>query len=128
MSEAKRVKSGSTQYDALEQVTTIVADTGDFNQIKKYAPTDATTNPSLIFKASQLPEYSNLVDEAVAYGKQHGGGDQSKTLALILDKLSVAFGTENNSLLNSGTNNAFCNPTFVSPVCTTLIPLPEAFT
>jgi|EP00945_MAST-04E_sp_MAST-4E-sp1_P001882 transaldolase len=94
MSDAKRAKGGSTQYDALEKVTTIVADTGDFKQIKKYAPTDATTNPSLIFKASQIPEYSALVDEAVAYGKQHGGGDQGETLALILDKLSVAFGTE----------------------------------
>ena len=94
MASPKRSKVAATQYEALEQVTTIVADTGDFNQIKKFAPTDATTNPSLIFKASQLPEYAALVDEAVAYGKENGGGDKTETLAIVLDKLSVAFGTE----------------------------------
>ena len=57
-------------------------------------PTDATTNPSLIFKASKLPEYASLVDAAVKYGKEHGKGNEKETLALVLDKLSVAFGTE----------------------------------
>ena len=65
---AKKAKL-QTQYDALAEVTTIVADTGVIDQIKKYRPTDATTNPSLILKAALLPEYQPLVAQAVAYAK-----------------------------------------------------------
>jgi len=70
-----------------------VADTGDFEQIAKFKPQDSTTNPSLIYAASQLPQYHNLVEDAVAYGKSNG-----KTLAeqteKALDKLAVNFGIE----------------------------------
>ena len=45
------------------------ADTGDFDSIERYKPQDATTNPSLILKATQMPKYQHLLDEAVAYGK-----------------------------------------------------------
>ena len=93
-SPAKKAKAGQTQYDALGEVTTIVADTGEVDKMKIFMPTDATTNPSLIFKASKLPEYASLVDAAVKYGKEHGKGNEKETLALVLDKLSVAFGTE----------------------------------
>ncbi|MDP2020563.1 MAG: transaldolase family protein, partial [Hydrogenophaga sp.] len=48
------------QLDALKQLTTVVADTGDFNQIAAFSPRDATTNPSLILKAVQKPEYAHL--------------------------------------------------------------------
>ena len=48
------------QLDALKQVTTVVADTGDFRQLAQYRPQDATTNPSLILKAVQKPEYAPL--------------------------------------------------------------------
>lgn len=75
--------------DALKKLTTVVADTGDFDAIKAYTPTDATTNPSLILKAAQLPQYSHLLDEAVAYGKANGND-----MTLILDKLAVNFGLE----------------------------------
>ena len=92
--ESKKAKTGQTQYDALGKVTTIVADTGEVDKMKIFMPTDATTNPSLIFKASKLPEYASLVDAAVKYGKEHGNGDEKETLAIVLDKLSVAFGTE----------------------------------
>ena len=91
---SKKSKAGQTQYDALGEVTTIVADTGEVDKMKIFMPTDATTNPSLIFKASKLPEYASLVDAAVKYGKEHGKGNEKETLALVLDKLSVAFGTE----------------------------------
>ena len=54
------------QLDALKQFTTVVADTGDFRQIEAFQPTDATTNPSLILKAVQKPEYRSLLIDTVA--------------------------------------------------------------
>lgn len=72
--------------DQLKQLTTVVADTGDVNAIKKFSPQDATTNPSLIYKAAMMEDYAHIVDEAVAYGE----GD----LSVTMDKLAVAFGTE----------------------------------
>ena len=99
-SPAKKAKAGQTQYDALGEVTTIVADTGEVDKMKIFMPTDATTNPSLIFKASKLPEYASLVDAAVKYGKEHGKGNEKETLALVLDKLSVAFGTNTKIILD----------------------------
>jgi transaldolase len=60
------------KLDQLKTMTTVVADTGDINAIKQYTPTDATTNPSLIFKAAKMDEYQSLVDEAIAFGRAHG--------------------------------------------------------
>ena len=75
------------QLDALKQLTTVVADTGDFNQIAAFSPQDATTNPSLILKAVQKPEYAHLLQDAVArYGAQ--GQDE------VMNRLLVAFGCE----------------------------------
>lgn len=62
-----------TQYEKLAELTTIVADTGEIAQIKKYSPTDATTNPSLLYKAASAPEHQGLVDDALAYGKDLEG-------------------------------------------------------
>ena len=59
----------TTQLDALRNMTVVVADTGDIDAIKQYQPQDATTNPSLILSASALPQYTSLIDEAVAYAK-----------------------------------------------------------
>ena len=53
------------QLDALKQFTTVVADTGDFKQMAQFQPTDATTNPSLILKAVQMPIYRALLDETL---------------------------------------------------------------
>ena len=78
---------------ALKELTTIVADTGEFEEIKKYHPTDATTNPSLIFAASNLPEYQPLIQDAVLYGKKHGKTTKEQVL-LALDKAFVNFGLE----------------------------------
>jgi len=70
-------------------MTTVVADTGDFESMKEYKPTDATTNPSLIFAASKLPQYRELIDKAVAHGKANGND-----LSLTMDYLFVLFGCE----------------------------------
>ena len=53
------------QLEALKQFTTVVADTGDFKQLAQYQPQDATTNPSLILKAVQKPDYAPLLKQAV---------------------------------------------------------------
>ena len=81
------------QLEGLKKFTTVVADTGDFESIKKYSPQDATTNPTLIFKAVQLPEYKHLLDQAVAdnKGSTLAGEDLAKK---VIDDLLIAFGTE----------------------------------
>ncbi len=80
------------QLDALKQFTTVVADTGDFKQIAQFQPTDATTNPSLILKAVQMPLYRSLLDETLA---QHPQAALDETM----DCLLVRFGVELLSLL-----------------------------
>ena len=82
----------STQLDQLKQFTTVVADSGDFATIKQFAPQDATTNPSLIFKAAQMPEYQFLLDKAIADNKAKASGKE--LLPLVMDDLLVLFGTE----------------------------------
>jgi transaldolase len=83
--------SASTQLDQLKQFTTVVADTGDFESIRKYSPQDATTNPTLIFKAVQLEEYKPLLEQAIAdnRGSSLSGDALHKK---IIDDLLVAFG------------------------------------
>ncbi|WP_374412824.1 transaldolase [Hydrogenophaga sp.] len=75
------------QLDALKQLTTVVADTGDFNQIAAFSPRDATTNPSLILKAVQKPEYAPLLKETLAAYGQHGVEE-------VMNRLLVRFGIE----------------------------------
>ena len=75
------------QLDALKQFTTVVADTGDFKQIEVFQPTDATTNPSLILKAVQKPEYRSLLIDTVAQYR-------SRELDEVTDRLLVRFGCE----------------------------------
>lgn len=84
--------SAPTQLDQLKQFTTVVADTGDFASLKQFAPRDATTNPSLILKAAQMPEYQFLVDKAIADNRAQFSG--AELLARILDDLMVLFGLE----------------------------------
>lgn len=79
--------------DQLKQHSVIVADTGDFASIRKYQPRDATTNPSLLLKAAQMPEYAALVDKTLADAKQESPAS-GQTVAVAMDKLSVAFGLE----------------------------------
>ena len=85
--------SQTSQLDQLKQFTTVVADTGDFATLKQYAPRDATTNPSLIFKAAQMPEYQWLVDKTIADGRKTGANGKA-LLGQVIDHLLVAFGGE----------------------------------
>ena len=75
------------QLEQLKQFTTVVADTGDFQSIKQFTPQDATTNPSLILKAVQKPEYTPLLERAM---KDHPGASTGE----IIDRVLVAFGME----------------------------------
>lgn len=77
----------------LREMTTVVADTGEINQIKKYKPTDATTNPSLILKASQMKEYESLINDAIDYAKK-GSSEKKKQLEAFITKVFVNFGVE----------------------------------
>jgi transaldolase len=81
------------QLDQLKRVTTVVADTGDFQTIKEYAPQDATTNPTLILKAVQKEEYAALADKAVEAYKDSDLCGQGLTDA-IANELLVLFGIE----------------------------------
>lgn len=81
------------KLDQLKEVTTIVSDTGDINSIKEYRPTDATTNPSLIYAAAQDQQYQYLIEEAIQYGMQKSS-DEKMMLKFIMDKLMVNFGLE----------------------------------
>jgi transaldolase len=80
------------QLEALKQFTIVVADTGDFQQIASYAPQDATTNPSLILKAVQMPAYQPLLAQAVTAAKAKGAG--TATVDAVMDELLVSFGCE----------------------------------
>ena len=75
----------------LKTFTKVVADTGDFESMIKYQPVDATTNPSLIYAASQDPKYQSLAEEAVAYAKKLTD-DKNLQLSKAMDKLAVNFG------------------------------------
>lgn len=80
------------QLDALKQYTTVVADTGNFQQLAQFCPQDATTNPSLILKAVQQPEYAPLLQETVARWRDHPVDE-------VMDRLLVRFGCEILSLV-----------------------------
>jgi len=83
--------SATSQLDQLKKFTTVVADTGDFESIRKYSPQDATTNPTLIFKAVQQDEYKPLLEQAIAdnRGSSLSGSDLPKK---VIDDLLIAFG------------------------------------
>lgn len=82
-----------SKLELLRKMTTIVVDTGDIESIKKYRPTDATTNPSLIGSATQKPEYQSLIDDAIQYS-QKKAKTPSERCPLLIDKLFVNVGAE----------------------------------
>ncbi|KAJ1909744.1 sedoheptulose-7-phosphate:D-glyceraldehyde-3- phosphate transaldolase, partial [Tieghemiomyces parasiticus] len=84
----------SSVLDQLKEFTTVVADTGDFETIAQFKPTDATTNPSLILAATQKPQYAKLIDDAVQYARKQAGSDVAAQQSLAFDKLLVNFGHE----------------------------------
>jgi transaldolase len=86
-----------SEQNLLEQLrgmTVVVADTGDIQAIQKFTPRDATTNPSLITAAAQMPEYQEIVDETLKRAKQDAGAGASDqaVVTLAFDRLAVAFG------------------------------------
>ena len=81
-----------SKLDALREMTVVVADSGDIEAIKQHQPVDATTNPSLILKAAQLPAYRSLIDEAIQWAGQCKNSDSLVSNAC--DKLAVAIGCE----------------------------------
>ena len=78
---------------SLRQYTTVVADTGDIAAMKLYQPQDATTNPSLILGAAQIPEYRKLIDDAVAWARSQSS-DRAQQILDASDKLAVNIGLE----------------------------------
>ncbi|QMV18926.1 transaldolase [Granulicella sp. 5B5] len=80
--------------DQLKSYTTVVSDTGDINSIKKYKPTDATTNPSLIAAAAQMPEYQSIVDDCLLAARKQLGtaATDEQVAAAAFKSLAVAFG------------------------------------
>ncbi|EOX3463098.1 transaldolase [Vibrio cholerae] len=83
----------SNKLVQLRKLTTVVADTGEIDAIKKYQPEDATTNPSLILKAAQIAEYAPLIDQAIAYAKTQSN-DKAQQVQDTCDMLAVNIGKE----------------------------------
>jgi transaldolase len=83
----------ASKLDQLRKVTAVVADTGDIDLIRKFRPEDCTTNPSLILKAAQKPEYAHLVDEAIRFASRKAGGSEARAAAAC-DRIAVNFGAE----------------------------------
>src|ERR1700749_816548 len=79
----------TSKLDQLRPMTTAASGTGDTEAIRAYKPTDATTNPSLILKASEMPAYARLVDEAISWG-----GKQKASVGEVTDRIAVNFGSE----------------------------------
>src|ERR1700756_5506506 len=82
-----------TLLESLKQYTTVVADTGDIDAIRQHRPQDATTNPSLLYHAAQMPAYAHLVEEAAKIALKRGGS-HSEMAEEFIDNLFVLFGAE----------------------------------
>ena len=81
------------KLEQLKEMTTVVADTGDIDAIGAYTPTDATTNPSLLLKAAQLPRYGHLLRDAIDYAMQRSELMETRAIDMM-DRLAVNFGAE----------------------------------
>ena len=93
VAEQKKAETKPNQLEQLKKFTKVVADTADFESIKDFKPQDATTNPSLVYAATQKPEYARLLEEVLAERKKSGlsGHEQIED---ICDHLLVQFGTD----------------------------------
>ena len=93
VAEQKKAETKPNQLEQLKKFTKVVADTADFESIKDFKPQDATTNPSLVYAATQKPEYARLLEEVLAERKRSGlsGHEQIED---ICDHLLVQFGTD----------------------------------
>ena len=93
LSPYRQVLPEMNKLDQLKKMTTVVADTGDIDAISSYTPTDATTNPSLLFKAAQQPQYEHLLQDAIDYAMSRSSRMESRAIDMM-DKLAVNFGVE----------------------------------
>jgi transaldolase len=91
--EKTGTRLAASQLEQLKRFTKVVADTGDYATLKEYEPQDATTNPSLILKAAEMPGYNNLVEKAIADNRNSGLAGEA-LLGRIMDELLVLFGSE----------------------------------
>ncbi len=93
VAEQKKTETKPNQLEQLKKFTKVVADTADFESIKDFKPQDATTNPSLVYAATQKPEYAHLLEEVIADRKKSGlkGHEQIEDMC---DHLLVQFGTD----------------------------------
>jgi transaldolase len=91
--EEKKTETGLNQLEQIKKFTKVVADTGDFESIKDFKPQDATTNPSLIFAATQKEQYAPLLDEVIA-DRKNSGLSGAAQIEDIIEHLLVKFGCE----------------------------------
>ncbi len=97
----------STLLEQLSQITVVVADTGDLEAIKAFKPRDATTNPSLILAAAQIPTYQNLIDESLQSSRERVGSLASTsvdTLPGIIFRISFPNATHTSSKASFATS------------------------
>jgi transaldolase len=80
-----------SKLDQLRQMTTVVADTGDVEAVRRLKPVDCTTNPSIVLKALRTPEFEDTMAEAVAWGSRQGGSSEAR-VAAVADRLAVSVG------------------------------------
>src|SRR6476469_6961046 len=91
--EEKKTETKLNQLEQLKEFTKVVADTADFESMKEFKPQDATTNPSLVYAATQKEQYSHLLDEVLKDRKKSGLSGQAQ-IEDICDHLLVQFGTD----------------------------------
>ena len=84
----------TTQLESLKKISSVVADTGDIDNIQKFSPDDCTTNPSLIYKAVQSKKYDKLANEVIANSKSRKFNNPTDQVDYISDQLAIAFGIE----------------------------------
>ncbi len=86
--------TAQNQLEKLKTMTTVVSDTGDIDSIRAYLPTDATTNPTLIYAAAQKPEYRHLIEKAIKDTESMHAASKSERRDALLDQIFVNFGLE----------------------------------
>jgi transaldolase len=81
----------TSKLDQLRSMTTVVADTGDVEAVRRLKPIDCTTNPSIVLKALETPEFEGTMGEALAWGSRQGGDSETR-IAAVADRLAVSVG------------------------------------
>ena len=82
-----------SKLQQLRELSVVVADTGDFDAVKRLRPVDCTTNPTLVRKALDLPVYADAIDKELAWARTQSGGDSNALIEEVVDRLTIAVGT-----------------------------------